>query len=115
VPLPTAKGRDSFPEKMQITGNNRGWLAETGSQVTAHTTTQSSRTAKTVLDRKEAVFGGDLAAYFQRSPVSADITVSRVDFLAPVSASKNSVPGDWISRSGGARESLPGFGNLLRI
>src|SRR5438876_2111428 len=43
-------------------------------------------------------FGGDLAAYFQRSPVSADMTVSRVDFLAPVSASKNSVPGDWISR-----------------
>jgi hypothetical protein len=53
-------------------------------------------------------FGGDLAAYFQRSPVSADMTVSRVDFLAPVSASKNSVPGDWISRPGGARESAAG-------
>src|SRR5260370_19580644 len=47
---------------------------------------------------KRGRFGGDLAAYFQRSPVSADITVSRVDFLVPVSASKNSVPGDWISR-----------------
>src|SRR5260370_40044581 len=40
---------------MQISGNNRGWLAETGSQVTAHTTIQSSRTAETVVDRKEAV------------------------------------------------------------
>jgi hypothetical protein len=53
-------------------------------------------------------FGGDLAAYFQRSPVSAEITVSRVDFLALVSASKNSVPGDWVSRPGGARESAAG-------
>src|SRR5258706_5598170 len=41
----TATGRDSFPEKMQITGNNRGWLAETGSRLTAHTTTQSPQTA----------------------------------------------------------------------
>jgi hypothetical protein len=60
----TAKGRDSFPEKMQITGNNRGWLAETGSQVTAHTTIQSSGTAKTVLDRKEAVSAGILPPIF---------------------------------------------------
>src|SRR5258706_13513829 len=40
---------------MRITGNNRDWLAETGSHGTAHTTIQSSRTAESVVDRKEAV------------------------------------------------------------
>jgi hypothetical protein len=46
-------------------------------------------------------FCGDLAACFQGSAVSADITVSRGNFWPPVSASKNSVPGD--SRIGSAK------------
>ena len=39
-------------------------------------------------------FCGDLAAYFQRSRSLPRITVSRVDFWLPVSATKNSVPRD---------------------
>src|SRR5258708_33633134 len=41
---------------------------------------------------KRGRFCGDLAAYFQRSRSLQTITVSRVDFWPPVSASKNSVP-----------------------
>src|SRR5260370_16802872 len=40
---------------------------------------------------------GDVAAYFQRCRSLVALTVSRADFWSPVSASKNSVPGDWIS------------------
>jgi hypothetical protein len=57
---------------------------------------------------KRGRFCGDLAAYFQRSRSLPTITVSRVDFWPPVSASKNSVPGDRISDGnlpGGARGS----------
>jgi len=61
---PTAKAGILVPEKIRITGNNRDWLAETGSHGTAHTTIQSSRTAETVVDRKEAVSAGILDAYF---------------------------------------------------
>jgi hypothetical protein len=39
-------------------------LAETGSHRTAHTTIQSSRTAQTVVDQKEAVFAGILSPIF---------------------------------------------------
>jgi hypothetical protein len=74
---------------------------ETGSHLTAHTTIQSSRTAETVVDRKEAVSAGI-------SPVSSPdflslwtSAVSRANFWPPVSASKNSVPGTWISRGKG--------------
>jgi hypothetical protein len=43
-----------------IGANNR----ETGSHMTAHTTTQSSRTAESVVDRKEAVSAGILSPIF---------------------------------------------------
>src|SRR3982074_976071 len=43
---------------------------ETGSYLTGHTPTQSSRTAETVVDQKQAVSAGILDAYFE-SPVSA--------------------------------------------
>ena len=37
MPASPTKGRDACPlEEIQITGNNRGWLAETGSYLTAH-------------------------------------------------------------------------------
>src|SRR6476660_6658577 len=55
---------------MQITGNNRAWLAETGSHMTAHTTIQSPQTGKSVLARKEAVSAGNLDSILRlfRSP-----------------------------------------------
>jgi hypothetical protein len=43
---------------------------------------------------KRGRFCGDLVIYFQRSRSLPTITVFRVDFWPPVSASKNSVPGD---------------------
>jgi hypothetical protein len=66
---PTAKAGILVPEKMRITGNNRDWLAETGSHGTAHTTIQSSQTAHFVGDSKEAVSAGI-------SPVSSPDFVS---------------------------------------
>ena len=74
------KGRDSFPEKMQITGNNRGWLAETGSRVTAHTTIQSSRTVETAVDCKRAVSAGIFASPIRTFPSLGTLAVGRVDF-----------------------------------
>ena len=107
VPLPTAKGRDSFPEKMQITGNNRGW-PETGSRVTAHTTIQSSQTAETVVVQKHAGSAGIFAVVGAAFRSLRMLGVSRVDFWPPVSALENSVPGDWIS-SGKRGPGYPGF------
>src|SRR5258706_16085434 len=46
---------------------------------------------------KRGRFCGDLAACFERSRSLRTITVSRVDFWPPVSASKNSVPGGRLS------------------
>src|SRR6266404_9784255 len=45
--------------------------SETGSYLTAHTTIQSSRTAETVVDRKEAV-SAEIFRLFSTFPVSAD-------------------------------------------
>jgi hypothetical protein len=60
---------------------NIGNLAlETGSYMTAHTTTQSSRTAENVLDRKLALSAGILGACFRLSRSLLTLTVSRVDF-----------------------------------
>src|SRR5438105_1197134 len=70
---------------------------ETGSHLTAHTTIQSFRTGETVVDRKEAVSAGILPPILNVPGSLPIITVSRVDFWPPVSASKNSVPGDRIS------------------
>jgi len=50
-----------FPVNFPV---SRELQVETGSYLTAHTTTQSSRTAETVADRKEAVSAGILHAYF---------------------------------------------------
>jgi hypothetical protein len=60
--------------------------------MTAHTTIQSSRTAETVVDRKEAVSAWDLAACFQPFRSLPTITVAWADSWPPVSVSKNSVP-----------------------
>ena len=49
---PTAKAGILVPEKMRITGNNRDWLAETGSHGTAHTTIQSPQTTLSRVDAK---------------------------------------------------------------
>src|ERR1700737_913731 len=49
---PTAKAGILVPEKMRITGNNRDWLAETGSHGTAHTPIQSPQTARFRYDAK---------------------------------------------------------------
>src|ERR1700737_3940057 len=58
---PTAKAGILVPEKMRITGNNRDWLAETGSHGPAPTPNQSFRTAQTVVDWKQAVSAGIFA------------------------------------------------------
>src|SRR5467141_920030 len=63
-----------FPDLRQNPG-------ETGSHMTAHTTTQSSRTAETVADRKEAVSAG-ICRLFSTFPVSADNTGLSGGFLA---------------------------------
>ena len=66
-----------------------------------------ARTAETVVDRKGVVSAGIPVAYFQRSRSLPTITVAGVDSCPPVSASKNSVPGDWVSgrnSRAGARE-----------
>ena len=58
---------------------------------------------------KRGRFCGDLVAYLQRSRSLPTITVSRVNSWPPVSASKNSVPGDWIlgrNRPADARDRL---------
>jgi hypothetical protein len=49
--------------------------------MTAHTTIQSSRTAETVADQKQAVSAGILDAYFE-FPVSADNNRRSGGFLA---------------------------------
>jgi hypothetical protein len=74
-----------------------GWGV--GSSVPSVSTIQSSQTAHFAGDSKEAVSAGI-------SPVSSPdflslwtSAVSRADFWPPVSASKNSVPGSWISRA----------------
>src|SRR6478672_11190376 len=81
---------------MQLTGNNRAWLAETGSHMTAHTPIQSSQTGETVLARKVAVSAGNLdgIARLFRSPQK--LAVSWAYCRLPVSAFKNSVPGGAI-------------------
>src|SRR5258708_1213604 len=71
---------------------------ETGSHMTAHTTIQSSRTAETVLDRKEAVSARISPVSSPDFPSLCTLAVSRADFWPPVSASKNSVRGRWIAR-----------------
>jgi hypothetical protein len=66
-----------FPRKSPcFRPNNR----ETGSQPTAHTTTQSSQTTKTVVDRKEALSAGILPPIFNVRRLCRTVTVSRVDF-----------------------------------
>jgi hypothetical protein len=74
---------------------------ETGSYLTAHTTIQSSQTAHFVVDSKEAVFAGISPVSSPNFPSLWTSAVSRADFWPPVSASKNSVPDGWISRSMG--------------
>src|SRR5258705_13980321 len=51
----------NFAKNSQFSGKCPG---ETGSYLNAHTTTQSSRTAETVVDRKEAVSAGILSPVF---------------------------------------------------
>jgi len=53
--------REKFPVKTAII---RELQSETGSYLTARTTIQSSRTAETVVDRKEAVSAGILSPIF---------------------------------------------------
>jgi len=80
-----------FPKK-------REFLVETGSHWTAHTTIQSSQTAHFVGDSKEVVSAGISPVSSPDFPSLRTSAVSRADFWPPVSASKNSVPGSWISR-----------------
>ena len=67
----TAQLTSGFEQKARIsrkipckTAIIRELQSEIGLYLTAHTTTQSSRTAETVADRKEAVSAGILHAYF---------------------------------------------------
>jgi hypothetical protein len=60
------------------TGSIPAWGA--GSLVQIISTTQSSRIAENVLDRKLALFAGILGACFQLSRSLLTLTFSRVDF-----------------------------------
>jgi hypothetical protein len=64
-------------------------------------TIQSSQTAHFVGDSKEAVSVGISSVSSPEFPSLWTSAVSRADFWPAVSASKNSVPGSWISRGKG--------------
>ncbi len=88
-----------FLARVSETGSMTGWGV--GSSVPSVSTIQSSQTAHFVGDSKDAVSAGISSV---SSPDFLSLwtsAVSRADFWPPVSASKNSVPGSWISRGKG--------------
>ena len=99
-----------------------GWGV--GSSNHTVSTIQSSRTAETIVDRKEDVSAGILDAYFQRSRSLPTITVSRgifglrslhpkIPFPATEFRTATDQPalGNWVCREAGFEQ----LRNLLRI
>src|SRR5882672_7945638 len=84
-----------FLARVSETGSTTGWGV--GSSVPSVSTIQSSQTAHFVGDFKEVVSAGISPVSSPDFPSLRTSAVSRADFWPPVSASKNSVPGSWIS------------------
>src|SRR6478752_2240771 len=81
---------------MQITGNNRAWLAETGSHMTAHTTIQSPPNRRNCPCSERGRSSRDFRRHYSVLSVSGETSGLTGLLQAPVSAFKDSVPGGAI-------------------